>query len=424
MSSGPLYQRIKEKIRADLLRAQQQQQGGNQEGNGADAAVGDAAEAVSAARLPSERELQERYQVSRPTISKALAALAGEGFLVKEQRRGSFAVAASAATDRESTDSVAAAASPGLRQIGYVAPVAGEELVQRAFNGIDRIAHRRGYRVLMGNAGNEVARERQCVGDLVASGALGLVIMPIPRREDEARGDYLRTESLDIPLVLIDTCVTEQGHTQVIFDNRRLGWAMTNHLLGEGHRRIAHMTYVETILHGPLQARREGYEAALRDTGLALDPTLIRAFDTSLDHLQAQAAALEEWLSRPEPPTAIIAPDDFAAMEIIDLIEARGLRVPEDIRVTGFDNRSVARRFHPSFPTSSPDFERLGEIACDLLLDAIEATGDAAPRSYLLEAPLHIRRVETRRGAAVGTAAAKEGFRHRTSPVPALGGRK
>jgi DNA-binding LacI/PurR family transcriptional regulator len=162
----------------------------------------------------------------------------------------------------------------------------------------------------------------------------------------------------------------------------------------------------------------------LRDTGLAFDPALIRAFDTSLDHLQAQAAALEEWLSLPEPPTAIIAPDDFAAMEIIDLIEARGLRVPEDIRVTGFDNRSVARRFHPSFPTSRPDFERLGEIACDLLLDAIEATGDAAPRSYLLEAPLHIRRVETRRGAAVGTAAAKEGFRHRTSPVPALGGRK
>lgn len=420
MSSGPLYQRIKERIRADLLRAQQQQ-GGNGEGNGADAAP-----SVSAARLPSERELQERYQVSRPTISKALASLAGEGFLVKEQRRGSFAVAAFAA-DRESIDTVAA--SPGLRQIGYVAPVAGEELVQRAFNGIDRIAHRRGYRVLMGNAGNEVARERQCVDDLIASGARGLVIMPIPRRTDEAQSDYLRTDSLDIPLVLIDTCVTEQGHTQVIFDNRRLGWAMTNHLLGEGHRRIAHLTYVEAILHGPLKARREGYEAALRDAGLPFDPVLVRAFDTSLDHLQAQAAALEEWLSLPGPPTAIIAPDDFAAMEIIDLIEARGLRVPEDIRVTGFDNRSVARRFHPSFPTSSPDFERLGEIACDQLLNAIEATGDgAAARSYLLEAPLHIRRLETRRGAAAtgaAAAAAKEGLRHGTLPaVPALGGRK
>jgi len=360
VSFKPLYQRVQERIREEILAAQ-----------------------AHDARLPTERELQARYQVSRPTISKALTALAAEGLLIKSQGRGSFLLFPPESPGQTSTPP---------RRIGYVAPLTGEALVQRAFRGIDRAAHRRDYRVLMGSAGNSVAREQTAVHELVASGVRGLIIYPVPRRGAEAQRDYLRTEAPDIPLVLIDTCVPEQGHTQLIFDNRRAGYAMTHWLIGKGHSRIGLISYPEEIFHAPLAARLKGYRDALRDHGLPFDPALVRRFETA-EHQRgpALAAIFDEWMSLAQPPDAVIASDDIVALEVNELLAARSVRVPEQMRVVGFDNREAARRYHPPFTTTNPDFERMGEMACDLLLDGIEA-GELPSLIYVLDVPLLVRR--------------------------------
>jgi GntR family transcriptional regulator of arabinose operon len=358
--SAPLYEKIKERILTDYLQQPE-----------------------SAGQLPSERELQERYQVSRPTISKALTVLATEGSLVRQHRRGNFA-----AVPNRDTPSRTPSAS---RQIGFVAPLAGEELIQRCFRGIDRIAHRRGYQVLMGNAGNSVERERDAVRDLIASGVCGLVITPVPRRNDLLGSDYLGIGSLDVPVVLADTCLPQQGGIQVLFDNRRLGYAMTEWLIREGHSRIALLSYVGEVLHTPLAARFEGYRDALRDFSIVEDGALVGRIDTALDHADALNRSIDRWQALGGPPTAIIAPEDTLALELVTLLQARGIRVPETIRVVGFDNRSTARHFDPPIPTSSPDFERLGETACDLLLEAIESE-KTQPRTVLLDVPLLIRK--------------------------------
>lgn len=357
----PLYQRIKERIRTDLLEAQTH---------------------AAVVRLPTERELQVRYQVSRPTISKALTMLAAEGLLVKAQGRGNFVLPKRPAAP--------SAISHPPRRIGYVAPLSGEELVQRLFHGIDRTAHRRDYRVLMGSAGNHVARERAAALELIASGARGLIIYPVPRRDFELASDYLRCEDLGVPLVLVDTCTPEQGHAQVIFDNWRAGYAMTCWLISKGYCRIGLLSHTEHLHHPPLAARLRGYLDALRDHAVALDPALIRRFEPN-ERAEELEAIAEEWLQMPDPPTAIIAPEDMVALELIELLHSRGVRVPDDIRVTGFDNREAARRFRPTFTTTSPDFERMGEIACDLLLDGIEA-GTLIPRTHILDVPLLVRR--------------------------------
>jgi GntR family transcriptional regulator of arabinose operon len=357
----PLYQRIKERLRADILSAQGHNGG---------------------ARLPTERELQARYRVSRPTISKALTALAAEGLLVKAQGRGSFLL------PRHPSEPFGAS-SPS-RRIGYVAPLSGEELVRRIFTGMDRAAHRRDYRVLMGSAGNNVARERAAALELIASGARGLVIYPVSRRDHEVADDYLRREEFGVPIVLIDTCAPEQGHAQVIFDNRRAGYAMTSWLIGRGHRRIGLLSYPEYLRHSPLAARLKGYQDALLDCGIAPDPALARRFDPDREE-EELAFILEEWLRLPEPPTAIIATEDTAALELIEQLQMRGVRVPEEVRVVGFDNREASRRFRPAFTTTNPDFERMGEVACEIVLEGVEA-GEIAPRTHILDVPLLVRR--------------------------------
>jgi LacI family transcriptional regulator len=102
------------------------------------------------------------------------------------------------------------------------------------------------------------------------------------------------------------------------------------------------------------------------------------------------------------------------ALELIALLMARGVHVPDGVRVVGFDNRAAASYFDPPIPTSAPDFERMGDVACGLLIEAIE-TGSAAPRTVLLDVPLLIRKryavappANGRGARIVGTAFVKE----------------
>ena len=361
MMFEPLYLRVKERLREDLRAAQATR---------------------GLERAPTLDALQEQYRVSRPTISKALAALVAEGMLVKEAGRGTFALTLA-------FDPSAAPASERAL-IGYIAPLYGAELVQNAFSGIDRVAHRRDFRVLMAGSGNSMARERTAAREMVAAGVRGLILYPTLRQGQQRDHDYLRTEDLGVPLVLLDTCTREQGHTQIVFDNRRAGAQVTHWLLGQGRRRIGVVFYTEEAHHPGLEARYKGYIGALQEHGLGVNPDLVRRMTPGhvRDHL---GPILDEWLALPEPPDAIIASDDTVAMDLIERLSDRGVRVPDDVCVAGFDNSIAARRFQPAFTTTAPDFENLGAVACETLLDGLEA-GRLPPQVYVLPAPLLVQR--------------------------------
>lgn len=386
MSFIPLYQQIKERIAAEVL---------------ADPGV------LPEGRLPTERELEARYGVSRPTISKALAALAAEGFLVKAPGRGMFAVTP---TSRTTTGNGVSVSQPP-RRIGFVAPISTEALVRRSFSGADRAARRRGYCAILGGSENDMAHEHEVVRELIASGAQGLVIYPVPRPRTALKDDYLIVSPPSVPIVLVDTCVPEQAHTQVIFDNRRAGYDVTAWLLGKGCRRIGVLFYPEDLYHGPLEERLRGYRQAMADHGAAPRPEWIERFRPGPDREDLHRA-LCRLLDRGSggddgPLDAIIAADDIAALDVIEELEHLGIRVGEQMRVVGFDNRDIARHFRPSFPTTAPDFERLGAMACDLLLDGLEG-GDRIPmsrRTYVLNVPMLVCRSTVRHRSPARTAA-------------------
>lgn len=367
MQFEPLYLQVKEKLRKDLQAAPDTE------------------------RLPTLNALQEQYQVSRPTISKALAALAAEGLLVKEAGRGTFALAPAA------TEPVAASNTGSPPQIiGCIVPLYGAELAQNVFVGIDTVARRRGCRVLMASSGGSVAHERKAAREMIAAGARGLVIYPTLRQGHIHEHDYLPHEDFGVPLVLIDTCTREQGHTQVIFDNKRGGAQMTQWLLGLGRQRIGLVLYAESAHHPGLEARYAGYRSALREQGQAGDSQWVCRIKP--DRLDVELEAiLDQWLALPEPPDAVIVSDDIMAMDLIERLERRRVSVPGQITVTGFDNRVAARRFQPAFTTTAPDFEMLGETACEALLDGLEA-GEMPPQVYILPVPILVREGSSRKG--------------------------
>ncbi|MCX6358793.1 MAG: GntR family transcriptional regulator [Armatimonadetes bacterium] len=358
MAPVPLYERIRDRIRSDFLNGQS--------GDGV--------------RLPAERELQALYGASRPTIAKALAALSAEGLVNKSQGRGSFAIS------RDDPEP----AQGCIRRIGYVASIAGADLIQRTFAGICRAAWRRGFRAQLGASQNTVRGEREAALDLIDSGARGLIIGPCFRTVGEAEADHLATGDLGVPVVLVDTGLPIHGGTQVVFDNRRLGRSVYASLLARGHRRIGIYTCASSWLHWPLLERMRGYRDAAGEYGAEIDPDLVFGVPLGEDR-EAIPAALDHWLALREPPTAIIAMEDRAALDVVDSLQHRGVHVPDDIRVVGFDNLDAARRFRPAIATTNPDFVWMGETACDLLLDGLQE-GRLPQQVYVLDVPLLSRR--------------------------------
>lgn len=346
-------------------------------------------------RLPTLEELQLIIKVSRPTISKALAALTAEGFLVKEKGRGAFALAVPAGTGGGGRTGRA-----NVPTIGFIAPLYGAELPQRAFVGIDRVAHRRGFRVVMAGSGDSVERERSAAQEMIAAGSRGLIIYPTVRQGESIETDYLRKENRDesenylsVPVILVDTATSEQGHAQVLFDNRRAGYQITRWLIDRGYSRIALVLYSESVHHPSIEDRLHGYRAALADSGIELDSEYIARIEPSGAGKQF-AAAVHQLIDLGDDrrPQAIIALDDLTAIAVIQALDQKNIRVPQDIYVSGFDNRIEARHFQPAFTTTAPDFDALGEVACEMLIDGIEAgLNTLSPRTYIIGVPLLIR---------------------------------
>jgi LacI family transcriptional regulator len=162
------------------------------------------------------------------------------------------------------------------------------------------------------------------------------------------------------------------------------------------------MTYSDRLRH-PASARFDGYRKALDDAGIELEPAFCRRYEPASESA-AIAATIREWVRPGQMPTAIIAAEDIAAIEVIEQLAQRGVRVPEDICVAGFDDQEAARSFRPRFPTTRPDFVRMGELAAAQLIQAIRSA--ARPEGIqVLDVPFLERMAEGVRNRATGASA-------------------
>ena len=162
-----------------------------------------------------------------------------------------------------------------------------------------------------------------------------------------------------LPLVVIDPVHVPNGEvTSVGSTNFTGGLAATRHLLDLGHRRIAY-------LGGPVtsacnQARLQGYRAALEAAGVPGPAEYVRSGTFLREEGLIQGGAL---LDLPEPPTAVFAGSDETAAGVLEAARERGLRIPEDLSVVGFDDTEVARLSSPALTTIRQPLGDMGKVA-------------------------------------------------------------
>ena len=184
--------------------------------------------------------------------------------------------------------------------------------------------------------------------------------------------------SASIPLVVIDPANTPPADLPSVgATNWAGGLAATEHLLSFGHRRIASISGPGDYLCS--RARLDGYRSALDRAGIRFDPALVREGNF---HHEGGFACGAELLALSHAPTAIFAGSDQQAFGVYEAARRRGLRIPQDLSLVGFDDLPVARWASPPLTTVRQPLAEMGRTAAQMLGDLIEG------------APLRTNRIE------------------------------
>lgn len=190
----------------------------------------------------------------------------------------------------------------------------------------------------------------------------GLVLTP-PITDSPAL--LKRLTELGIPYASISPR-KQTGCIGVAMDETHASKEMMQHLVELGHRRIAHICGHSA--HGASGWRLSGYRAGLKQAGLAFDSTLVVRGEFSFE---SGMRAANQLLDLPEPPTAVFAANDDMAAGVMRVAMERGLRVPEDLSVCGFDDTPMSQQIFPPLTTVHQPSGEMGKLAALELLGAI-----------------------------------------------------
>ncbi|MDL2353770.1 MAG: LacI family DNA-binding transcriptional regulator [Pseudomonadota bacterium] len=245
----------------------------------------------------------------------------------------------------------------------------GSLVLHELIKAISEEARRLGFDLIVFNAERFDRPGRMETSDMLSKLCDGLLLL-LPNQSD----GYLDViERQGFPCVLVNFDAREMNLPVVVAENRIGARTAVEHLLGLGHRRIGFVA--GTAGTGQSAERQQGYADALRAAGLAPDPALIveGAFTQAGGY-----AATERLLALAERPSAIFCANDEMAFGAIDAISSKGLSVPADISVTGFDNIATARFVYPTLTTVGQPFVQMAARAVSEVVAIIEG-GAAKP---------------------------------------------
>ncbi|MFC4600964.1 GntR family transcriptional regulator [Cohnella hongkongensis] len=368
----PLYQQIQDYIR-DIIAVEEMKSGD---------------------RIPTEKELMERFQVSKITVANALTGLANEQLITRVPGKGSF-VADKGARQGASAP---AAASPGQESgeraarsgmIGLVMPSIDDYFAIRLIEGIRQALEAEGYRSVIMLSGGELEKEKAAIKELKSLGAEGLLIFPVD--EENYNEEILSMKLGGFPFVLIDRHLPGVETHFIASDGKQGIRLAIDHLWELGHREIAICSDspLQTVT---VQERIEGYIAALKDKGALINPAhMITGFELARSLKRPEGHPLFRYI-RNRMATAYISLNGRLGVHIYQMARQAGLDVPGDVSIVSFDDpTSIVEEF--SIFTHINQFEReMGVKAAGKLLEVIR--GERSARSFaksLIEPQLVVR---------------------------------
>ena len=205
----------------------------------------------------------------------------------------------------------------------------------------------------------------------------GMIII----QADFESAEVVRLANSDLPVVVIDH--SYDGCDCVSSDNRSSLQRIVCHVYNQGHRKIAYVTGQDSAV---MRERLAGFYKICAELGIRVPEGFVR--EGQFHDPERCAAIVRELLSGEEKPTCILCPDDYSCLGALWDLKAKGVRVPEEVSLVGYDGVRMSRMIRPMLTTYRQDTEVIAREAIGLLIEAIESPETHKPRQITVEGML------------------------------------
>ncbi|PWJ58454.1 LacI family transcriptional regulator [Dyadobacter jejuensis] len=259
-----------------------------------------------------------------------------------------------------------------------------------AVRGIDDMALETGYTVMICQSNESFTREMVNTQRLMKGHVDGLIVS---NASDSINTEqYERLLAKNFPIVFFDRANAQLNATKVILDNISGASQAVTHLIEQGCRRIAYLAGPANLSIS--QQRMIGYKDTLQKFGLTIDESLIVYSEFDRDFAYRSTLAL---LERPDRPDAIFAVSDRLIVGALLAIKEKGIKIPEDIALVGFNDEPVVSLLSPPISSVAQSAFDMGRLAAKLLVDQLNSDHVLPPQTIMLKPTLKKRASSIRR---------------------------
>lgn len=347
--------------------------------------------------LPSERDLAGEFGVSRVTIRQVIDEMERRELITRSAR--CRPLVRPAVNDSDTPTPPLPSLAMARRSVAlWLWPDNNDPGSARILRGIRRALNPDDFRLILefphGDEHDHPQRAEAAFLNRILSDTdiEGLILWYLGGQENIPVLDKVRAAG--IPMVFLDRQPPEGLDADYVgVDNAESAAAATRHLLTRGHRNILHVTNSEQV--STVVERMEGYRRALSLAGIPFrSEFILRDTGASLTDPYHGCRCIAEEILRlregADPPTALFAVNDHVALILIETLRERGIRIPEDIAIAGFDGVERDRPGVPFLTTVQQPFERIGSRAVELLLDRRRLGSSSPIKHIVLEAGLYV----------------------------------
>jgi LacI family transcriptional regulator len=240
-----------------------------------------------------------------------------------------------------------------------------EPFYTRIFLGTEFEARDHNYYILLTTVGNQFDPDEYVPRFLLERNVDGIIIAG---KVNEKLISHI--DSLGLPIVLVDYEIKRAHHSAVLIDNWRGATLAVEHLLSLGHKRIAFVG--GDIRHPSITDRYEAYQNTLHMAGVFLEESY-EVTDEEETSVAGGTSSAERLFASGAKPTAIFAANDAMAIGCMRHLKSRGMRIPQDIAIVGFDDIEISSHIEPHLTTIRVLKEEMGKIAVQRVVDSINA---------------------------------------------------
>ncbi len=329
------------------------------------------------------RDVATRAGVSTATVSHALAKTRGVSSVLRKK-----VIRAARELNYRPNEIARSLRTRNSKTIGMIIPSITDPFFPMVVRGAEDVLQKEGYTLLIGNSDDDPKKEEAYYRAFSAKRVDGVLMIISPAKR--APSFLLHHRAAQTPIVYIGRFHHDLQGDYVMLDDIGSSREAVTHLLRTGRRRIG-------IVTGPLdlldaRMRLEGYKLAHEDYGVAIDPTLIREGQYTIESGYEQAKALIQLTSMPE---ALFSSNHLMTIGCLRAILEAGINCPQQISLASFDDTGWFDLFRPSITAIRQPAYDLGTTGAEFLLKRVQAKVSGPPRHVLLRGQMNVRASST-----------------------------